>query len=56
MAEACENLALLTESLPEEARHKGKVNQFDGDLLIELTVGAMREIDSPHTSTPDQTV
>jgi hypothetical protein len=53
MTETGENLALLAEPLAEKVGHKGQVNQFDGDLLLKLPVGAMREIYGPHAATAD---
>jgi hypothetical protein len=52
----CKNLALAAELLPEEVGRKGQVNQFDGDLLLKLPVGAMRKINGAHAAAPDQTV
>ena len=43
MLQPGQNLPLLTESFAEEIGGKGQVNQFDGDLLLELPVGAMRQ-------------
>ena len=50
MLESCENLALLTEPFAEEAGRKREVDKLDGDLLLELAIGAMGQIDGTHAS------
>jgi hypothetical protein len=41
MLESCKNLPLLTEAFAEESRRERKVDELDGDLLLELAIGAM---------------
>ena len=56
MLQSGKNLPFLTKSLPEEIGGKGQVNQFDGDLLLELPIGAMRQINGAHAATTQQTI
>jgi hypothetical protein len=54
--QAGENLALLPESLPKELGGEGKIDELDGDALIELAVGPMGKIDGAHTAAADQAI
>ena len=56
MLQSGKNLPLLAKSLLKDASRKGQVNQFDGDLLLELAIGAMRQIDGAHAATPQQAI
>ena len=56
MLQLGQNLPLLAESLPKQVGGKGQVDQFDGDLLLELPVGAMRQIDGAHAAAAQQAV
>jgi len=54
--QTCENLSFLAKSFAEEIGGKGKVNQFDGDFLLKLTVGTMREEDGAHTTPAHESI
>ncbi len=56
MLQSGKYLPFLAKSLLENAGRKGQVNQFDGDLLLELAIGAMRQIDGAHAATPQQAI
>ena len=56
MLQAGQNLAFLAESLAEKFVARGKIDQFDGDLLLELSVGAMRQIDGAHAAASQQAI
>ena len=56
MLQASQNLPFLTKSLPEEVGRKGQVNQFDRNFLLEMPVGAMRQVDSAHAAASQQAI
>ena len=56
MLEFRQNLPFLTKPFPKQIGGQGQVNEFDGDLLLELPIGAMREIDSTHAAPPQEAV
>ena len=44
----------MAEPFSKQIGCKGQVDEFDGDLLLELTVGAMCQVDGAHPATPKQ--
>ena len=56
MPQAGQNLPLLAKAFAEEAGGQRQVNQLDGDLLLELPVGAMRQIDGAHAAATQQMI
>jgi hypothetical protein len=56
MLQAGKNLPLLAKSLAEQIGRQRQVDQLDGDLLLEVPIGAMRQIDGAHAAAPQQAV
>src|SRR5262249_31586829 len=53
--EVRENLAFASQSGDDTVRQRATRNDFDRHALLELAIGALGEIDGPHTATPDET-
>ncbi len=51
MLELGQNLPFLAEPFPKQIGRQGQVDEFDGDLLLELPVGTMRQLDGAHPAT-----
>jgi hypothetical protein len=56
MIQAGEDLTLQPESFPEQIGGQGEINEFDGDLLLEIAVGAMSRIHGTHAATAYQPI
>ena len=56
MLQPGKDLPFLAESFPKQIGGKGQVDQFDGDLLLELPIGAMRQIDGAHAAASQQAI
>src|ERR1700722_14461992 len=56
MLQSCKNLPLLAKSLAEDVSSERQVNQLDGDLLLEVAIGAMRQVNGAHSAAALQTV
>lgn len=54
MGEAGKDLALGAEAVAEEISGEGKIDDLNGDLLVELAVGAVSEVDGTHTAAAQQ--
>jgi hypothetical protein len=56
VVEPGEDLPLLAEALAKQVGGERQVNELDGDLLLELPVGAMRQVDGAHSAAAEQAI
>jgi hypothetical protein len=56
MDQGGEDLALLEEALAKHVGGEGKVDELDGELLLEVAVDAVSEIDGTHAAAAEELV
>lgn len=56
MLKSGENLPLHPEAFAEEIGGQRKIDELDGELLLELAISAMREINSTHASAAEESI
>src|SRR6266481_8949067 len=54
MIEGCESFAFCAEPLHEVARLASRLENLDGDLLFEITVGSRGKINTAHATMPQR--